>query len=70
MFSSYDIKCLCAAVCTQVCGQAQRQCGLVEKEVITAQMGPLFCRPFYCTDSASTDKAIVLVREKTSVVVS
>lgn len=68
--SVYVHMCVCAAVCTQVCGQAQRRCGLVEKEVITAQMGPLFCRPLYFTDSASTDKPIVLVRERTSVVVS
>lgn len=68
--SIYVHTCVCAAVCTQVCGQAQRRCGLVEKEVITAQMGPLFCRPLYFTDSASTDKPIVLVCERTSVVVS
>lgn len=40
------------------------------KEVIMAQMCPRLSRPLYFTDSKSTDKAIVLVCERTSVVVS
>ncbi len=62
--------CVCVQLCVHRCAVRPKGGGLVEKEVITAQMCPLFCRPLYFTDSASTDKPIVLVRERTSVVVS